>query len=149
MEAIMLTALLQQVVLIKTMAKIKTSCKIYGEYKINKSMKRWRASRSTSRPEVGLDYLQSQRCQDQELVKLQNALHSYDHDKKVRLARGKQNKILAARVMSCLRVSELCDSEANSSMAGQDSTCDFDIRAGLSGPLPKDLWPVWNGGKRQ
>lgn len=53
---------------------MKTACKIYGEYKINKSMKCWGASWSTSRPEVGLDYLQSQRCQEQELVKLQNAL---------------------------------------------------------------------------
>lgn len=49
--------------------------------------------------------------------------------------------------MSCLWVSELCDSEANSSMAGQDSTCDFDIRAGLNRLLPKDLWPVWSKGK--
>lgn len=39
MEAIMLTGLLQQVVLRKTMAKMKTACKIYDEYKINKSMK--------------------------------------------------------------------------------------------------------------
>lgn len=34
-----------------------------------------------------------------------------------------------------LRVSELCDSESNSSTAGQVSTCDFDTRAAELGAL--------------
>lgn len=38
MEAIMLTGLLQQVVLIKTVEKMKAACKIYSKYKINNKM---------------------------------------------------------------------------------------------------------------
>lgn len=36
------------------------------------------------------------------------------------------------QVTSCLWVSELCDSESNSSSAGQLSTCDFGITALLN-----------------
>lgn len=69
----MLTGLLQQVVLMKTMEEMQTARKMYAEYEANKSMKCWRTSGSTTRSEGGLDYLQSQLCGEQELVKSQNA----------------------------------------------------------------------------